>query len=109
MEGRELRDLGKKLIAEVGRLADANEEIVKLATEQKQEIDTVQPGPPYCPTCGTFNPSIRNEGGGGPMADFILVAQCGGCSNTFYAVPEGWHVTNNRDEAVGLATKGGAE
>ena len=59
MEGRELRELkelGNRLVGELGRLADANEAIVRLAGEQQEQMEAPQPGPPFSPHCGAVNP-----------------------------------------------------
>lgn len=85
------------------RDAAANEKIVALASEERGL--EYQPGPPFCPHCGVFNPAVRQyPGSGGPMADFILVAQCGNCQATFCAIPEGWQTFATPQEAEDALT-----
>lgn len=107
MEGRE-RD--ERLVTAIERLADANEAIVKLAGEQQEEMNAPTPGPPFCPHCGTFNPPVQQlAAGGGPMQEFILVAQCERCGKVLYGIPEGWQLASTEDEARSIIEKGGNE
>lgn len=82
------------------RIAVANEKLIELAVEERQVMDASEHagGPPFCPHCRTFNPSIRSEGGDGEMAEFVLVATCQ-CGRTFYARPQGWEVFDSIDQA----------
>ena len=88
-----------KLLDDIGRIAHANEELIRLATEERDTGESIF-GPPFCPHCGTFNPSVSNEGGRGAMAEFTLIGRCGNCENTFYAFPQGWLCYATRDEAM---------
>lgn len=79
----------KQMAVALERTAKANEDLIVLAKEERDTGESIL-GPAMCPHCGMFNPSIRNEGGDGSMSDFVLVAKCGNCQNTIYAVPQGW-------------------
>lgn len=78
------------------RLAVSNEKIVEMANEERQA--NYQGGPPYCPHCGTFGPNITTQGRGGSFADYVLVAVCENCNNTFIGQPEGWQVFRTPQE-----------
>lgn len=105
---KELKELGKLLVHEVGRLADANEAIVALATDQQEEVNAEQPGLPFCPHCGTFNPPVQQHAaGGGPMTEFVLAARCERCGKMLYAIPEGWQVFTTPDDAIEAIQRGG--
>jgi hypothetical protein len=97
----------EQFLAVFERIAVANEKLIELATEERSVGEA--PGPPFCPTCGTFNPEIHSNGGGGPMADFILAAQCGNCGSVIYAVPESWKIFADADEARDALQGGGTE
>lgn len=96
---KEDRKLFTRMVEATERNAIANEKIVALALDERPL--EYQPGPPFCPHCGSFNPVIKPvaAGSGGPMVDFILVAQCGNCNNSFAALPEGWQTFNTPQEA----------
>lgn len=97
-------ELLHRLVTATERSAFAQEELIRLATEEREERDheeTLPIGLPICPHCGTLNPSIRNEGGGGPMGDFALLAQCDNCTHTFIAEPLGWAVFKTKEEYEG--------
>lgn len=90
----------KRLVEATERGAKAQEELIELA---KEERDSTQPilGPPICPHCGTFNPTIRSGGreGQGEMASFVLVAHCENCQGVFYALSQGWLTFTNQEQA----------
>lgn len=86
----------ERIVLALERLAASNEAIVEMANEERQA--NYQGGPPFCPHCGTFNPTVKNNGGEGQMGEFILVAVCGNCKELFYAVPEGWQCHRTREE-----------
>jgi hypothetical protein len=86
-------------LAVLERIAIANEQLITLATEERDTGDSIF-GPPLCPHCGTFSPHVRNEGGSGPMAEFCLVGNCSNCNKTIYAVPQGWLCFASRDDAL---------
>lgn len=97
--GRETIDPVQRLIKAVERLADANEEIVKLAKQDEVPVIEMTPGPAYCPHCGEHNPRIVSRSGGdGMMAEFVLSAECQKCGLPFYATVEGWQVFKSVDE-----------
>jgi hypothetical protein len=81
------------------RTAKANEELIRLATEERDSGESLV-GPPLCPHCGMFDPKVRSEGGDGQMSEFALVAACGHCNGMIYAVPQGWLCYATRDDAI---------
>jgi hypothetical protein len=87
-----------RIVVALERTAKANERLIELATEERDTGDSIF-GPPFCPHCGAFNPSVANEGGTGAMAEFVLIATCGNCSKVFYAFPQGWLAFQTKDEA----------
>jgi hypothetical protein len=94
--------LNVRMVEALERMASAQEELNKLAREQAEEpMEEFTPGPPICPHCGTFNPSIRNEGGTGPWVEYVLAAYCDNCGNTFLAQAQGWQVYKDRAEYEG--------
>lgn len=90
-------------LAIMERSAHAQERLIELAVEERSISDA--PGPPYCPSCGHFNPEVTAKAGGGPLGDFVLVSKCGACQKELYAVPEGWQVFNNPEE-LGIYMEG---
>jgi hypothetical protein len=92
-------DLELRLVEATERSAKAQEELIRLATEERDYGDNLV-GPPLCPHCGMFDPKIRNEGGAGQMSEFILVAVCGSCENIIHAVPQGWLAYPDRQQAI---------
>lgn len=86
-----------RVIEALERSAKAQEDLIVLATEER---DSNIFGPPLCPHCGTLNPDVHNGGGEGPMAEFALIATCGSCAKTLFAVPQGWLCFTTRDEAL---------
>lgn len=114
MEGRDVEKslrhavgIGEKLLQHTERIAVANERLIELATEERSVAE--QPGPPFCPHCQTLNPDVRNEGGSGLMADFVLVAQCGNCSKMIFAVPESWLIFPDKEGAAKALNEGRKE
>ena len=109
METGRVEELLGKLVDATERNAKASEDIVALATEERDVGESFQ-GPPVCPHCGTFDPPCRSEGGNGLMSEFVLVAQCGNCSKIIYGLPQGWLVYQTKEQvAEQLAEKGGKE
>ena len=88
-----------RIVDALERTAKANEELIRLATEERDTGESIF-GPPLCPHCGTFNPDVANEGGRGAMGEFCLIGKCGNCNNTLYAFAQGWLVFATRDEAM---------
>lgn len=82
------------------RAASAQERLIELATEER-ELGNVL-GPPYCPSCGHFNPEVSMElkAGGGPLGDFVLAAKCNDCESELFAVPEGWQMFKTVEEVL---------
>lgn len=64
--------------------------IERLAQDPVIEIETK---PPACPHCEKINPMVRigvEEEAIGPMAEFVIKAQCLNCNKLFYALPDQW-------------------
>jgi hypothetical protein len=89
-----------KLVSAVERIAVANEELIRLATEERDTGDSARV-PPFCPHCGVFDPEIRNQGGAGKMGEFVLVAGCTNCGKTFFATTENWLIVKTIEELKG--------
>lgn len=94
------------------RLAAANERIIELAVEERS-VDSILSGEhlydaPVCPHCGAINPDTQSNGGEGKLSEFVLVTPCGSCGEIFYAVPIGYRIFDNRDQARDIL-KGGNE
>lgn len=89
----------KRIIGALERSAKAQEDLIRLATEERDLQELVWTTP-VCPFCGTTNPTITNRGGEGPMAEFVLVADCGNCQSQFFAIPMQWNYYKTRNEAI---------
>lgn len=86
------------LVPVLERIAVANEELIRLATEERDIEDTT--APPHCPHCHQFDPVVGSQGGGeGHMSDFVLVAKCGSCGEVLYGLPDNWRMARSADEA----------
>jgi hypothetical protein len=94
-------ETSERMATALERLADSNQRIVEMADEERQA--NYQGGPAYCPHCGYMNPRVAAPGGEAPMADFVLVATCGNCTQVFFGVPEGWQVFRSREELEAAA------
>lgn len=60
----------------------------KMVDEPALEIQW-EPGPPICPSCGNFNPSVTlppGESETGRLGELFLEVRCGECGSTIYAV-----------------------
>jgi hypothetical protein len=66
----------------------------------KDPVIEIEAGPPVCPACGLFNPtvSIAEKASSGPLFEFVLLATCNSCGNRIYAVPQVWQMFTHRDE-----------
>jgi len=81
----------ERAVRALERLADANEAIVALASEQRAEMQEVPSvGPAICPHCREFDPQVAIEAGEGNFADMVVVAHCRNCGSRFFGVPQGW-------------------
>lgn len=87
------------MVEALERQASASEALITLATDERSLGENIL-GPPFCPHCGTFNPEVRNEGGNGPLAEFVLVAGCHSCGKMMYGVVQGWTMFRSADEVV---------
>lgn len=92
------------------RVAVANERLNDLATEER----SYEPGAeelfdaPACPHCGTLDPMTQIKGGDGRLSSFVLATPCGSCGQPFYALPVGWRIVGNKEDAAQmLASKDG--
>lgn len=104
-EGRELlKDIGKNL----DRQATAAEKLLELA--EREEMVQVERGPSVCPNCGALNFTITqlDGDGSGPIDSFVMRGETHCCNRVVLAVPDGWVVVSNPDEAASiLELKGG--
>lgn len=104
-----IEELLERAVVALDRSAVANEELIRLATEERDYGDSLT-APPVCPVCHKFNPKIivLNHDRVGDMAEFVLVANCQECNQIFYAVPQGWVPFIHADEVSNyLSEKGG--
>lgn len=100
----------RKISKSSERTAKANEDLIRLATEERET--SVEASPPFCPHCGYFNPTIHSAGGQGEgeLVNFLLPVTCGACNKPFFAIPEGWICLGNKDEVRGyFNARGGNE
>lgn len=98
--GREAERLFTLLVKATERIAEANEALLRLATEEHQ-IANEAGAPLFCPSCGVENPTLITEGGKGRLAEFLLVATCENCKERILASPSGWAlISNDVDEVV---------
>jgi hypothetical protein len=88
----------ERFLALMERSAVAQERLIELAVEERSISDA--PGPPFCPSCGHFNPEVTAKAGGGPLGEFVLVSTCSACGKDIYAVPEGWQVFDHPEAAL---------
>lgn len=75
----------------------ATKALEKLAEDPAIEISG---GPPVCPNCGKVNPTIlmTDNGGTGPLGDFVLKAHCMHCNSNFFGMVTGWTMFNTAEE-----------
>lgn len=90
-------------MAVLERSAVAQEDLIRLATAERETGESIL-GPPICPHCGRLNPRIRNEGGDGQFGEFLLVAACQECGETFIAIAQGWLTFRDNAEYEGRET-----
>lgn len=66
----------------------------------KDPVIEIEAGPPVCPACGVFNPTISTDDqkGSGPMFEFLIQASCNSCGQRFYALPQVWQMFLRREE-----------
>lgn len=89
------------------RLADANERLNELATEERSDreregeliAESSVVGTLACPSCGENDPYTRSQGGEGRLSEFVLASPCGTCGAVMYAIPTGYRITKSKDEA----------
>jgi hypothetical protein len=98
--GGTTKSLEERTVEALERSAFAQEELIRLATEERDAGESML-GPPLCPHCGRLDPSIRSEGGSGQFAEFVLIAQCENCNKPFLAISQGWLTYRNRQEYEG--------
>lgn len=107
MEGAEL-ELFERLVVASERSAKANEDLIRLATDER-DIRENMPLIPNCPHCGYPDPVVRGAGGTGPMSEFKMAGICQSCRGMVIAVPVEGMVLFTSEEAVEeyLEGKGG--
>jgi hypothetical protein len=86
-----------RLLDSLERIAKANEELIRLAVEEREEVPAE---PLACPNCQKRNPRVRGTGGEGPLSEFVLIATCQECGHRLVAVPRGMDVTT--PEQIGV-------
>ena len=61
----------------------------KMAQDPVLEMEV---GPPVCPHCQKFNPSVRSHEGEeeGPLFEFVAQFLCLECGKVFYGLPVQW-------------------
>lgn len=98
----------------LGRIADsmersakAQEDLITLATQEREAVDEVY-GLPYCPHCRTLDPPVVNKGGNGKMSEFVLVAKCMSCNGEFLGYVQGWLCFKTVEEMI-ASTEGRTE
>lgn len=71
------------------RLDSIASSLEKMASDPEVEIEA---GPAFCPHCGTLNPSVEISPteGEGNLLDYVLVAHCKNCQETFFGIVESW-------------------
>lgn len=71
--------------------------IEKLAEDP---VINIESGPPVCPFCERMNPEIRvsESEARGPLGEFVVQAQCLGCNEIFFAIPQMWLTVKTSDE-----------
>jgi hypothetical protein len=81
----------ENLIALLERIAGG---IEKMAEDPVVEMEV---GPPICPHCGRFNPSVTTDeqGGTGTIFEIYLEMVCNSCGNTIYGTPVQWSMHND--------------
>jgi hypothetical protein len=100
MEGRAL-ELLQRGVEALERNAVASEKLIELATEEREVGDALEE-PPHCPHCGTFNPDVTMQAGGGSLAKFVLIAMCGRCGEVLFGIPRSWQMARSQDEAKAI-------
>lgn len=110
MTGRELNDLKKtinKAVDALERSATANEQLLELAT--KEQLVSVEPGPPVCPWCGRVDPEITEtgNGGSGTLSGFIVMGETHCCNHTIIAVPIGFDTFQSVEQAQAVISEKG--
>lgn len=105
--GREELGLLERLARATERNADASENLIKLAEEERNV--QIEAPPPFCPSCSRVDPVINMEQSGeGTLSDFVMKVLCAACNTEFFAIPESWVcVMNPVDVSTVLSEKGG--
>lgn len=85
---KRIEELLELAVVELRRGASAQEDLIKLATEERDYGDSLTV-PPVCPACNMINPKIvvMNHQQPADLSEFVLVANCQHCHHVFYAVP----------------------
>lgn len=66
--------------------------VAALETLAQDPVINFETKPPVCPHCHKMNPVVRvaESEAVGPLAEFVIQAQCQSCSKVFYGVPVQW-------------------
>lgn len=96
------RELLKSIDNNLDRQATAAEMLLKLA--EREEMVQVEKGPSICPNCGSLNFTITqlDGDGSGPIDLFVLRGETHCCNKVVFAVPDGFFVVSNKDEAASI-------
>jgi hypothetical protein len=107
MDGRD-GTFAERILDSLDRIALANEELIRLAKDDRDLGDAIeaQPPPLLCPRCQTLDPSVEIElFGRGKLSEFVFAARCESCREAFYVVPQGYDLTANVHEAERLSKR----
>ena len=69
--------------------------------QQENEIQ-VEFGPPLCPNCGVFNPTVqlRESADVGKLGDYVIDVDCMECGNRIFGVVESYSMHSERSTAL---------
>lgn len=76
----------------------------KLSADPVIQMET---GPPVCPFCDRMNPNVRVEESEatGPLAEFVIQAQCQHCNKVFFGIPLQWSTCRNIQEVQAVISE----
>lgn len=81
----------ERAVRALERLADANEAIVKLASDEREDAEGIPRfAPAICPHCLKTDPEVAIEAAEGRFEEMIVIAHCRNCGQRFFGVPQGW-------------------
>jgi hypothetical protein len=97
----------KRVVIALERSADANEKLLEIANNEQLILDE---GPVVCPHCGAQDPIVtpREEGGSGPLSEFVVIADTNCCARVIYAVPSSYVVFDKQKTVEAYMMEGRA-